>query len=204
MAGIPEKDRGWLMTMFIDCIPNEIDFIDGIIVMIILWKIGIVDLNKYSRYCRDEFREHSVIVNEYEGEDWMYKNDDHGRITELIVGGSLCGDDDNNCNIETYDLPPIIGHLERLNYLGVIGDCRSLPVKESCKLAHLQNLCLKGCTNLLRNFPVEIKLRHLTLIDVRCSQFQSPGHLFKWMIRQLPTLESPHFDMIEKTKPTIF
>jgi hypothetical protein len=134
----------------------------------------------------------------------MYKYDDHGRITDLIVGGDLCGNDDDNCNIEPYDLPPIIGHLEGLNDLGVIGDCRSLPAKELYKLAHLQNLRLNGSTNLLRNFPVEMKLRHLTFIDIRCSQFQFSGHFFKWMIRQLPTLESLEFYMIEKDQTDIF
>ena len=93
MAGISEKDRGWLITFCTNCIPTEIDVIDGIIVIIILCKIGIVDHNKYSWYCRDEFREHSVVVNEYTGEEWMYKYDEHGRITELFVGGLLCGDD---------------------------------------------------------------------------------------------------------------
>ena len=93
MVGISEKDRGWLITLCTNCIPNEIDFIDGIIVIIILCKIGMVDYNKYSWYCRDEFREHSVVVNEYTGEEWMYKYDEHGRITESFVGGLLCGDD---------------------------------------------------------------------------------------------------------------
>ena len=93
MAGISEKDRGWLITLCTNCIPTEIDFIDGIIVIIILCKIGIVDHNKYPWYCRDEFGEHSVVVNEYTGEEWMYKYDERGRITELFVGGLLYGDD---------------------------------------------------------------------------------------------------------------
>ena len=49
-----------------------------------------------------------------------------------------------------------------------------------------------------------MKLRHLILIDIRCNQFQFPGHFFKWMLRQLPTLESLQFDTIEIYQTYIF
>jgi hypothetical protein len=67
MAGIPEKDRGWLMTVVVNCISNEIDFIDGVIVIIILWKIRIVD----QKYPEVYFKEHSLIEKRL----WRYRLD---------------------------------------------------------------------------------------------------------------------------------
>ncbi|OEU21716.1 hypothetical protein FRACYDRAFT_231860 [Fragilariopsis cylindrus CCMP1102] len=133
VAGISEKDRGWLITLCTNCIPTEIDFIDGIIV-----KSGCINM-----------------MNTVE------------LLNCLLVVYCVAMTVDNNCNIEPYELPPIIGHFERLNYLGVIGDCRSLPMKELCMHESLEKL-----SQFLRTLdPVfKIKLKRLDMVKCKIDE----------------------------------
>ena len=188
------KDRGRLMNVCINCIPDEMDFIDGVILVIILSKIGIVDLK--DKNLRIDFKDHSY----WDAMTWSYViNDDNGRITELVVGGHLYGGDGD---IATYDTPRCIVHLERLQDLCVIGNCRSLPIKELSKLAHLNALRIVRCLYLLNNFPVQMNIRNLKTLDVRCEL--SGASFLKWMARHLQFLETLSLSELKGNKMDAF
>jgi len=204
MAEVPEKDRGNLMTASINNIPNEMDFVDGVILISILSKIGILNLSKENNTSID-FKQHNTrFVKEWENwkdrkdwddyedwldnqlvcalwqnEPWTYHSDENGRITLFTVA-----------NDAPYELPAHIGRLDRLERLGLAGNCLSIPVKELCKLERFQELFITGCSNLLSNdFPVQMKLKHLKFLYLHNSQFQSTVSFLRWMAAHFPSLE---------------
>ena len=166
---ISEEDRGRLTTLCINLIPDNLDYIDGLILIIILSKIGTINLYD------------DLSVN------GPYSTDKYGRITTL----KLFNGHDN----PKYDLPAIIGRLERLTDLTVC-DCRSLPVELS-NLLHLQSLSLRDCSDLIRNFPVQMKLRHLKKLYVSYRYLlRTPASFFEWTVGKLPNLEELKFNGI--------
>ena len=122
---------------------------------------------------------------------WWYEVDDDGRITTLSIGDEE--------DLDPFDLPAGAVRLERLTCLDIY-DCRSLPVNEVSKLPHLEELRLRGCSDIFGNFPAQMDLKYLKTFHLNDSQFQSSSPFLLWMVGQLPSLEIFEFLSMEKNE----
>jgi hypothetical protein len=184
IAETPEEDRGALVTVCINYLPKEMDFLDGIIYVLALSKGGLIDLHNETTHI---YFDRCVVQNGHRIIG-TFKVDNDGRIFSLSVNHS-------DPNVLLYDLPPIIGRLERLEYLSLY-NCRSVPVELS-NLPNLKVLMLDD--ECFANFPAEMELRHLKELHVGVVNYEyesaSPP-FFAWLKGQLslPSLEKLEFD----------
>ena len=72
----PKELRGRLMNICVDSHPQNVAFIDWVIVVSVLSKVGIVNLHNDDVNCR------GWVYHQY----WSYEVDDDGRITSLSIG----------------------------------------------------------------------------------------------------------------------
>ena len=166
MAETAEKERGRLLTIASKTAPKRVAFVDWVILVPILSKIGIVNLRNRTDRIRDA--------------RWSYKADKNGRIMELRIGGVR--------DLDPFDVPAGIVRLERLKLFSVT-NCLSIPVELS-SLSHLKELhLLESDEELLNDFPLQMVLSHLTRLEVSDCRLQSSSPFLIWMTRQLPRLE---------------
>jgi len=171
MTETPEEDRGRLLTVAIDSMPDKVAFIDWIVVVSILSLIGIVNLH-------DDDVDYRDLADHHNG--WKYKVDDDGRNISLIIF-----DED----LDPFDLPAGIVRLERLADLR-LRNCRSLPAKELSCLLYLKALSLA----LLENIPAQMELKYLKTLYLTNSQVRPTSPFLPWMAGQLlPSLEALYF-----------
>jgi hypothetical protein len=174
---IPEDDRGKFLTICHNSIPEKVAFIDGAVVMLILIKVGLVDLNDVENDRIDFDVSHM----------WSYEIDtDDGRIKSLTIRG--------NDNLDQYELPTIVCHLTRLFEL-CLHCCEKLPVELS-KLPCLEKLELVRSSDIFDdNFPSEMVLKELKILTFKYCQFPQPhtSPFFVWLTKQLPLLAALHF-----------
>ena len=167
-----EDDRRRLITICEKSIPDNVNFVDGCVLVSVLAQIGIIDLHD-GNDCID-------LDMHFMGEfGWWFKTNDEGRITFLAI--TKWPDTD------PFDLPAIVAQLERLTHIEV-ENCRSLP-PELTILMHLQTLEFTRCSDLLNNIPVQMQLKNLKKIHLTGCIFQSSSPFLVWMIVQLPNLE---------------
>jgi len=129
-------------------IPEKVYYIDGVVLVSIVSRIGLIDLLEYNKDLHIDFYE-----NGYHVRGFSFKTDDNGRIIEL----KIC---DETFRYPPFDLPAGVVCLDKLADI-YVSNCRSLPIKELSSLPHLQNICFDNCLNLLENFPVQMELKHL-------------------------------------------
>ena len=104
-------------------IPEKVYFIDGVVLISILSKIGLVDLEHEDLHI--DFYE-----NGHHARGYSFRTDDNGRIIEL----NIC---DETFRYPPFDLPAGVVRLDKLTDI-YVSNCRSLPVKELSSLPHLQ------------------------------------------------------------------
>ena len=193
--------RGRLMAVFANCIPDKMDFIEGMSLVSILSQIGIVDLRDEDIHIDLTIDDNTAISdtnddaaddddNDEDKDDkmWSYEMDDDGRITKLEIFDE---------NLAPFDLPAGIARLERLTDI-TVWNCKSLPVKELCNL-RLHTLRLHRCSDLLNKFPIEMRLKFLKKLYIDSCRLHPSSTLLAWMVSQLPILEYLEFnDMLEK------
>jgi hypothetical protein len=153
---IPKDDRGKFLTICHNSIPEKVAFIDGAIVMLILIKVGLVDLNDVENDRIDFDVSHM----------WSYEIDTaDGRIKTLTIRG--------NDNFDLYELPTIVCHLTQLFEL-CLHRCEKLPVELS-ELPCLEKLELVHSSDIFDdNFPSEMVLKELKILSFKCCQFPQP------------------------------
>ena len=175
---IPDEIRRKLITLSLNSIPKEVAFTDGIIVIFILVKVGMVDLDNLANN-RIDFN-----VDTDDRKKWTCGVDDDGRIIRLAIGKLFYGD------LPAFDLPVIIQYLERLTDLTLVR-CRSLPTKALTNLQHLKTLNLNQSSDLLDNIPAQMELLYLEKLVVHSCQLKSQASSFlTWMTTKLPLLKS--------------
>jgi hypothetical protein len=181
IAETAEEDRGRLMTICNDIIPNQIIFKDRVILVTILSKTGNMDIHDEGLNV-DRINEDGCIS----GNTWNCSVDNDGRIIELHIW---------NTHYEQtgFVLPPIIIRLEMLQNL-MVANCRSLPAELS-KLQHLQTLYLTRCCELVLNFPVQMELRNLKYFRLTLTRIpeSTSSPFFVWLTTKLPNLHDLHF-----------
>ncbi|OEU06938.1 hypothetical protein FRACYDRAFT_265309 [Fragilariopsis cylindrus CCMP1102] len=180
---IPDEIRRKLITLSLNSIPKEVAFTDGIIVIFILVKVGMVDLDNLANN-RIGFN-----VDTDDRKKWTCGVDDDGRIIRLAIGKLFYGD------LPAFDLPVIIQYLERLTDLTLVR-CRSLPTKALTNLQHLKTLSLNQCGDLLDNFPAQMELLHLENLAVNDCRLSQASSFLTWMTTKLPWLKSLEFSFI--------
>lgn len=115
LDGITEEVRRKLITVSLKSIPKKVAFIDGMIVIYILVKIGMVDLDNVFDDCIDNLFLHTAGP-----ERWSCGVDDNGRIDRLRIGESFLGNDITYHITYVFNLPVSVQYLERLTHLTVI------------------------------------------------------------------------------------
>jgi len=203
---IPEEHRGRFTTICVNSIPDEVSFVDGMVLILMLIQMGRFRLDD-STIDRIDFNLEKV-EDVYDSDDdyesnWKYeidlydvhpKIDEDGRIIAFSIGRYF----EQHRQIP-YDLPSCIVHLDRLEYLFVI-DCRSLPAEALPKLPNLRTLELyfRDPSDLLNNFPLQMELNQLKTLEICGGKFQPPAHFLEWMTTNLPNLENLGFWHTEK------
>jgi hypothetical protein len=186
LSDTPEEDRGKLITVCLNSIPNKMNFVECVTLVSAFSKMGMVDINNIEN--------DRIHFGNYKGGDHYdfcgnnfdadFTIDDDGRITGLDI---YRGDE--------YDLPATIACLERLTKISVY-KCRSLPV-ELTNLPHLDTLFLIECSpDLFENFPIQMKLNNLKKLCIYkcvCVFPSAPSQFLTWMTSQLPSLEDLEF-----------
>ncbi|MGK3761477.1 MAG: hypothetical protein ACI8RD_013795 [Bacillariaceae sp.] len=195
IAETPAEDRGKLMTICSNSIPDKLFFIEGFILISALSTMGFVDLHNVTNDII-EFENQQIDMMGFlihlDNYRFECTIDDDGRIKKLSIVGDKGSD-------EPFALPAIICRLEKLTDLE-LQYCRSLPVELS-NLPHLQSLKLVHCSDLFdSNFPVQMELSNLKNFFIDdCYQIQSSSSLFlEWLTKQLPYLETLGFDKTKK------
>ena len=178
---IPEDDRGKFLTICHNSILENVAFIDGAVVMLILIKIGLVDL--------DDVENDRI---DFDGSRmWSYETDtDDGRIKTLNIFG--------NDDMDEYELPTIVCHLTYLSELCLFF-CTKLPVELS-ELPCLRKLELFYSQDLFDDdLPFDMVLKELTHLSFKnCELPKHPtSPFFIWLTKQLPKLWSLHFSKME-------
>lgn len=191
LAGMAEPER--LVAFCGKCIPKKVDFIDGVVLVSILVKMGIVNLDKDKGL---------YLSDSHYAPKWSFRVDDDGRIIGLGIGDGYDSE-----TIIFYDLPAGIVRLDKLTDLTISGGCGSLPAKELSSLPHLQRLHFDDCgPNLLENFPIQMKLKNLTTLGITHGYYllQSTSPVFAWIQQQLPSLEELDICCTKEIESTVF
>ena len=188
LSETPEADRGKLISVCLKSIPNGMNFVECVIVVSALSKMGLVDINNIANDQID-FEKYGNQYGIHDDACYCTINTD-GRITGLYITPD---------NVDEYDLPAIIGCLERLTCL-TLNKCRSLPVELS-NLPHLEKLQLLHCSlnlNLIENFPIQMQLNNLKILTVSSAEpIPAASQFLKWITSQLPRLETLEHTGIE-------
>jgi len=172
---------------------DQMSFIDGVVLVSILSKIGAVDLynddHLYIRlgckYCY-EARCCTIVVT---SNHWLI------RLDILNIRGAF-GD--------PYDVPSGITRLDRLEHLTVCG-FRSLPMELST-MPRLQIFHLHQFSDLLENnnnfpvFPVQMELKQSKVLELDECELEPSSSFLAWMVgnNNLPMLEKLEFIDMEE------
>eukprot|EP00536_Pseudo-nitzschia_multiseries_P001851 jgi/Psemu1/4259/gm1.4259_g len=187
-----EPTRAKFVSTCTEHVPNGVDLIDGVVLVLVLARItkadvdpnnifdsAHIDLGNFHRHNQEYCDGNQGIEDDYEcGRKWTYATNSNGRITKLEIGTDF-----NN-----FDLPCPVGHLDRLEEICIFGDCRSLPANELSRLPHLVDLRFHQCWTLVEDFPATgFFLEHLKRLEIE-NTFASLGtHFLQWMTKQLHT-----------------
>jgi hypothetical protein len=183
MNEVDDEDRGRLLTISINTLPKDVLFIEWIIVVCCFSKIGILDLHDENDYI--DIGSH---IDRERGDCWSYRTDHDGRITRLVIGGHMeeyfeegvFEDDGEEDDFSLYDLPSIVGRLEKLVYLELY-NCKSLPAELS-NLSHLSLLALRRCSDVI--VPMDMELNQLKKLYIGNCRLKSASTFFEWMTGQ--------------------
>jgi hypothetical protein len=182
IAETAEEDRGRLMTICNDVIPNQIIFKERVILVTILRKTGHIDLHD------EDLKEVRILENgNINGDDWSCSVDNDGCIIKLQIGDYWQG------VRSTFVLPPIVIRLVMLQNL-MVDYCRSLPVELS-QMQNLHRLSLGQCSDLIDNFPVQMELRNLKYFRLHSTRIpeSTSSPFFVWLKTRLPSLNDLGF-----------
>ncbi|VEU37625.1 unnamed protein product [Pseudo-nitzschia multistriata] len=161
--------------------PERVCFDDWMVLIFILSKVGIVDLQNREDDCRN-------LVHR---DRWYYRTDHEGRINYLSLFGKV------GC---PFDLPPEIGYLECLEYLR-LKRCRSIPGRELSSLPHLEVLSFDKCNfqfllhqddvehNTKNSFLSRIKLINLKTLRIERSKIPASSSIVSLLAGELPELQ---------------
>jgi hypothetical protein len=201
LVDTPEGDRENLISMCSSSqwIPKEMDFIDALVFISVLSKMGCLIINDMDlndnqiKVVYDkEGRVNAVEVNSCHSCACTF--DDDGRITMLEF---------RDWKHRAFELPSIASRLQRLTFISMCG-AGSITSEGLSNLPQLETLQLCCCPpDLFNHFPIQMKLRHLKKLLVLCPQSQiesvsSP--FFTWMTSQLPSVEDIGFEYAEDQK----
>ena len=190
VSEIPKEHRGRFMTICVNSIPDNVAFVDGMVVISILSKTELLDLDDPTIE-RIDF----PINEDLDYYDWSCEIDnDDGRIVELCI--------------DVHSLPADVGRLDRLKTLFVT-NCRSLPTVALSKLPNLNDLTLISCQDLLNNFPLQMELNRLTFFSIQGGhhddiQWRPSTPFLAWMAAKLPNLEYLYFNCLNKKEIDCF
>lgn len=180
------------LTICTNSIPENMDFMDGCVVVCILVLIGSLDLQEQDAHITFHY---DVVFSSY-------------TVRNLLPLGSLTIIVDDNCRIRsltiyeirtaTYDLPAIIKYLGKLEVL-YLQKCRSLP-SELSELESLEHLFMEDCPlcNLFdgNSVPVDMELKKLKTLSVTDCVF-IPKTFLAWVAEKLPSINDLSFVDIE-------
>jgi len=180
-----ETVREQFLTACIEHIPEEVDFIDGVVLVLVLARITKVDLRNLLDCTHSDlknFLHHNQDYSEKQDLEeatdlfrkWTYGTDD-ARITRLAIGT------DHN----SFDLPGSVVHLDRLEELCIFGPCGSLPTNELSKLPRLVDLRFHQCWKLMKNFPSDLLLNNLERLEIENTFVLLGKRFLQWMTKQL-------------------
>ena len=192
---LPEgEDKGRFVEMCIEKIPDDVAFIDGVIVMSIVVRMKNIALALGVRAPIDPF--------EF-GDGIGYEVDGNGRIIELSIESWARDDgregDDDLPGLPDADMDFGFARLERLKAISIGPPFRFLP-KDVSTLPHLEQLFFFDCSNLLNNFPIQLELPHLKKLEVESCRLKPSSNFLAWMAepQSLQNLETLDFLCMEK------
>jgi len=199
LFGTPEGDREKLISMCSSSqwIPKEMDFIDALVFISILSKMGCLIINDMDlndnqiKVVYDkEGHVNAVEVHSYSSCTCTFDGD--GRIAMLEF---------HRWKNRTFELPSIASRLQRLTFISVCG-AGSISSEGLSNLPQLETLQLCCCPpDLFNHFPIQMKLRYLKKLTVFNCQIESVSSpFFTWMTSQLPSVEDIGFEYAEDKK----
>lgn len=185
LSDTPEDDRETLINVCREYyIPNKMYFVDFVVFISALTKMGRLDIHGLDTEDIFVYEGTNVCVNLNDDSRCTFCKD--GRIIKLVFHAEIIDDEELE-----FDVPAIVGRLENLKDLQVMG-CRSIPAWELSKLPQLETLHISACSlELDNNFPI---LQHLKKLQVDSFHFESTSDpFFQWMTSQLPSVEEIKF-----------
>jgi hypothetical protein len=203
LVDTPAGDREKLISICSSSqwIPKRMDFIDTLVLISILSKMGCLIINDMDPrandndiefVCDEEGLVNAVGVNFDSSCTCTCILDGDGRIAMLEFRRLRNG---------VFELPSIASRLQRLTFIRVYG-AGSLSSEVLSNLPQLETLQLIYCSpDLFNNFPIQMKLRHLKKLLVSFFQIESVSSpFFTWMTSQLPSVEDIGFECAKDKK----